>query len=479
VLLVYTGGTIGSAPSDVYDRLSPRVVKPWPYLRHAVPAFSGSTPESLNFPIDCVAFERPLDSSNIAPRDWGAMANLLKTFMESYEGFVIAHGTDTMVYSASALSFMLSGLRKPVILTGSQLSAIGHVRNDAQQNLVTALLIANSSYSRIPQVHEVCIFFGNRLLRGNRAIKQDADGFDAYVTPNYPPLGEAGGTILIRTELLRQEDDEPFRVHENIDTNVIDVTVFPGIQDRGILGSILQTPGLKGVVLRTYGAGNMATKRKFLNQLRIAAERAIVVVNVSQCARGAVRMGLYETSALLMEYGVVSGGDITAEAALTKLMVLLGDQSLDRGDVARLVQVSTRGELSESRYVYPLDLPTPGVVSGASPSLRFQTQGNVAKPAGEIRQAALVLHSATVVPVEGSDRVVVDIFVNDQPGSALTAAKMATRDGERATLVFTITDAVRAHLEPNRKNSFCVALGAGVQGRLRWESGELAISTRE
>ena len=480
VLVIYTGGTIGSAPKDPEDPRSPQVVKPWPELADAVPALSLTSPQAINFRIDAVAFETPLDSSNMGPMEWNAVAMLLKRYMDSYEGFVIAHGTDTMVYSASALSFMLVNLKKPVILTGSQLSAIGHVRNDAQQNLITAILIANAKYSEIPNVPEVCIFFRDFLLRGNRAIKVDATGYVAYETPNFPALGTAGATIAIREDLLLVPNDKDFSVNDKLDTNVINLGVFPGIQDREMLKSILNMPGLKAVVLRTFGAGNTATTPNFLRQLEAAQEKGIVIINVTQCPRGTVQMGLYETSAMLMKYGVVSGIDITAEAALTKLMVLLGDERLDPKDIPHLAQENQRGEQSESIFVTPMVQTSVATLTKRNPTYWFLTEERLRRFEKPVRHAVLVLHSATVRP-EGRDRLDINIYINvpkdDElaPGHAhlaCAAARLPTEDG---TLVFDVTDAVRHHMEAERKNSFTVQLVGNSEGELVWSSGELAM----
>ncbi|MDQ1394660.1 MAG: L-asparaginase [Acidimicrobiaceae bacterium] len=485
VMVIYTGGTIGCAPSDDKDPLSPQVVQSWPTLRRSIPALAHSTTAALNFRIDAVSFEVPLDSSNMTPVDWVAIAQLLRRFMDSYEGFVILHGTDTMVYSASALSFMISNLKKPVIFTGAQLSAIADVRSDGQPNLITSMLIANARYSSIPNVPEVCIFFNRKLLRGNRAIKMDADGFDAFDTPNFPPLGEVGSAIEIRSELVLRPGVHAVTVQDQLETNVVDIAIFPGIQDGQILGSILMTEGLKGVVLRTYGAGNMPTATNVLSQLNIARERGIVVVNVSQCPRGTVRIGLYETSALLLGYGVVSGVDITAQAALTKLMVLLGDPLLDLEEIPRSVQVALRGEQSESIYVSPLDGGGSGTLSSGQPSVWFRTKDAVFRPLGTIRKAVLVLYSVSVRPRAGADRVGIEVFLNgpagedvgpNRPGPACSVSRLATEEGDgAATLVFDVTLAMEQDLQEGRRNSFRISLSSGEDGAVTWTMGELAM----
>lgn len=483
VLVIYSGGTIGSAPKDPEDPKSPQVVKPWPELATQIPSLSADTPDAINFRIDAVAFETPLDSSNMGPTEWIAVATFLKRYMDSYEGFVIAHGTDTMVYSASALSFMLENLKKPVILTGSQLSAIGHVRNDAQQNLITAILIANPRYSQIPNVPEVCIFFRDHLLRGNRALKIDASGYTAYTTPNFPPLGTAGASISIRDELLISRADRAFTVNERLDTNVMDVVVFPGIQETSLLQSVLETGGLRAVILRTFGAGNTPTNPEFLQQLNVARDRGIVVVNVTQCAQGSVEMGLYETSAVLMKYGVISGVDSTPVAALTKLMVLLGDERLAPEEVARRAQENLQGEQSESILVTPMRTEGRVVLRPDRRTHWFLTDENI-RPLDKslFRHASLILHSATV-STDGGDRLNVNVYLNvssdedlgeDHPKLACSVSRLPLDDG---TLVFDVSNAIRLHLDENRKNSITVELAAEA-GRLEWASAELALYTR-
>jgi len=489
VLVIYSGGTIGSAPNDPEDPQSPQVVKSWPELVAHFPPFREETPYALNFRLDAVAFEEPLDSSNMGPTEWNAVAQLLKKYMDDYEGFVIAHGTDTMVYSASALSFMLQHLKKPVILTGSQLSGIGNVRNDAQQNLITAILIANWRYSRIPRVPEVCILFGDKLLRGNRAIKVDADGYAAYETPNYGVLGTAGAKIAIHEELVRKPDERQFSVNERLDTNVMDVVVFPGIQSTDLLSRILHLPDLRAVVLRTFGAGNTPTHPEFLAQLDVAREKGIVVVNVTQCAHGSVEMGLYETSAVLMKYGVVSGIDSTPVAALTKLMVLLGDDRLRTAEqVAQRVQEDMCGEQSENIFVTSMgpEAEEPGdwriKLDAASPVARMLTGRDLpALDDDHFRHASLILHSATVVTGEG-ERADVNVYINvardeplhsDHERIACAAPRLAMDDG---TLVFDVSTGLKKYVDEGDVNAFTIEL-ASPGAELSWSGAELALHT--
>ena len=348
VLAIYTGGTIGSMPKDKNDPDSPQVVVPWEEFETKTPQLA-----ELGFRVDCWAFDKPLDSCNIGPREWRRMAETIYEYYGKYEGFVIVHGTDTMVYTASALSFMLVNLQKPVIITGAQRAHLFNVRNDALQNLTTALQIANPKASKIPVVPEVCIFFRDKLLRGNRSRKFDASGYAAYDSPNFKPLGIAGDKIHIDDKLiLPVPSDKAFYIRRAMETSVIAFDVFPGIQDSDFASRLLKDSKLKGVILRSYGSGNIPTDPKFLHAFEEATKREVVIQNVSQCAYGMVELGIYETSAMLLDLGMASGVDITPEAALTKLMVALGDEDMASfEDKRNFMQESRAGEQSISIYV--------------------------------------------------------------------------------------------------------------------------------
>lgn len=350
VLIIYTGGTIGCAPGDPMNPDSPLTVVPWKDFNEKVPLIAET---NKKFPVACHEMTPPLDSTNMVPENWIQIAKIIKEEYDKYEGFVILHGTDTMVYTASALSFMLGNLNKPVIITGSQLPVIDRSRTDGIQNLIAALEVANPAYYRLPLVPEVCILFGGVLLRGNRARKISASGYNGFDSPNYPPLGTIGEHININPELLLKRDTSPLRVNTHLQTNVSAALIFPGIQESSLLYNIVTTPELKGLVLLAYGTGNVPTAPKFLGAIDKAHEKGQVVLDVTQCHQGAVELGTYDTSAVLLERGVVSGSDITPEAALCKLMVLLGDEEdLTKEGVLATVQKDMAGEQSRSVVSY-------------------------------------------------------------------------------------------------------------------------------
>lgn len=347
VLVIYTGGTIGSMPKDPNDLDSPQVVVDWHTFCDLTPAFKEN---KLGFKVDGHSIGH-LDSCNIGPKEWKEMADVIKQNYDDYEGFVILHGTDTMIYTASALSFMLKNLAKPVIITGAQLTYLFNLRNDGFQNMVTALLVANPKFSKIPVIPEVCIYFNNKLLRGNRCRKLNASGYNAYQSPNYAPLGVAGESIQVDERLIRKiPQNVVFHTKIRMETNVVAINFFPGIQDGDILKNLLSDKKLKGVVMMAYGAGNIPTMPKVLSLIKEVTDRGVVVLDVTQCGGGKVELGMYETSALLLDVGVVSGVDITPEAALTKLMVMLGDEDMKSHEVALKVQQDIAGEQSLSIF---------------------------------------------------------------------------------------------------------------------------------
>ena len=352
VLVVYTGGTIGSMPRDPQDPKSPLVVVDWAEFRRRTSSLSPRLADGsintryIGFNVDAASLE-PLDSCNIGPDYWVEVARIIEESYDRYEGFVVLHGTDTMVYTASALSFMLEGLGKPVVLTGAQRSHLANVRNDALQNLLTSLLIANPKHYGLPVVPEVSIFFHEELLRGNRSRKVTSSGFEAFQSPNYPPLASAGESIVIDRRVLRPPGSG-LRLRSRIEPNVASVIFFPGIQEASILQDVLSDPRLKGVVLMTYGAGTVPSDPRVLGPIAEAVKRGVVALAVTQCGGGRVELERYEASAKLLEAGVVSGRDITPEAALVKLMVLLGDPDLTPTGVRQLLSQDLAGELTPS-----------------------------------------------------------------------------------------------------------------------------------
>jgi L-asparaginase len=346
VLMIYTGGTIGMLPKDEGNPLSPLVPANWEKLKGFVPVL-----EIL--PLDVELHPMTLiDSSDMHPGYWIDIARVIRDNYENFDGFVILHGTDTMTYTATALSFLLENLNKPVIITGSQLS-IGQPRSDAVQNLVTSLTLAAPETFNLPLIPEVCICFNNVILRGNRTRKVSSSGYSGFDTPNYPPLGEAGEHIKINTKVIRKPSTEGFFINENLEKKVMLFDIFPGISPE-ILNSVFSINGLKGVVFRTFGAGCAPTNEDFLKEIEKAVtEKNLAVINVTQCNQGMVEMGLYDASATLSRLGVISGVDMTPEAALVKMMFLLG-QGYDIETVKEQMQKDLRGEQSVNvfNFVY-------------------------------------------------------------------------------------------------------------------------------
>lgn len=300
----------------------------------------------FNYRICSYQFTPPIDSSDMEPSLWAKLVKIITYNYDKFDGFVILHGTDTMAYTASALSFMLENLAKPVILTGSQLP-IGMLRTDGKENLITAIEIAAAKHpDGSAVVPEVCIFFENQLLRGNRTTKINAENFNAFRSYNYPTLATAGIHIKYEYDRIHKPDlSKQLKPHYLYDTNVIVLTLFPGIQEN-LIRNLLHTPGLRAVVLKTYGSGNAPQKPWFIHALKEATERGIVIVNISQCPTGMVEMGRYETGLHLLDAGVISGYDSTVESILTKLMFILGHGKSSE-EIRHLMNISLAGEITK------------------------------------------------------------------------------------------------------------------------------------
>ncbi len=335
ILLIYTGGTIGMVKDYESGTLKPlnfgKLLKNIPELHQ------------LDCEIESVSFQKPIDSSNMNPDHWVDIVSLIEAHYESHDGFVVLHGSDTMSYTAAALSFLLENLGKPVILTGSQLP-IGDLRTDAKENLITSIQIAALQEKEGPVIQEVGLYFEYKLYRANRTTKINAEHFEAFASLNYPPLVESGVHLKVNYEyLLRNRHTKKLHAHKQLDNNVVILKLFPGL-NKTVFQSILNIPGLKAVVLETYGAGNAPTEEWLVSALREAINKGLHVVNVTQCSGGSVIMGQYETSEQLRKLQVINGKDITTEAAITKLMYLLGSQ-VSAKLLKTIFETSLRGEM--------------------------------------------------------------------------------------------------------------------------------------
>ena len=337
ILIIYTGGTIGMKQNPETGALTPFNFN---QIEIEVPEL-----KKFHYKLDTLSFTPLVDSSDISPEFWIKLAVTIKENYKKYDGFVILHGTDTMSFTASALSFMLQNLDKPVILTGSQLP-IGMLRTDGKENLISAIEIAAASRNGQPLVPEVCIFFENRLFRGNRTTKHNAEHFNAFRSDNYPYLAEAGISIKYNFAYIHYPTNKrDLIIHTNLDNSIGVLKLFPGISPQ-FVDSVLNTQNIKAVILETFGSGNAPSQPWFLDGIKRAVEKGIVILNVTQCPAGSVDMDKYDNGLILKKAGVISGYDITFEAAVAKLMLLLG-KKLSSEAIKQEIVISMSGEISK------------------------------------------------------------------------------------------------------------------------------------
>lgn len=334
ILIIYTGGTIGMVNDPLNGALIPFDFK---QIQQNVPELA-----RLNYQLDVQSFDPILDSSNMDPLIWAELAAIIGRTYHQYDGFVVLHGSDTMAFTASALSFMLKNLSKPVVLTGSQLP-IGEIRTDAKENLITALEIVATKNKGLAMVPEVCIYFDYQLFRGNRAIKYNSEKFEAFQSPNYHILAEAGVNLSFYSNYINAQPQEELRVQSNFNANIGVLKMYPGITPQAV--QAITRSSVDAIVLETFGSGNTTTAQWFIDSLQEALDQGKLIVDISQCQGGSVELGKYETSKKLQQMGIISGFDMTFEATVTKLMYLMG-QDLTQTQIAFLMEQSLRGELT-------------------------------------------------------------------------------------------------------------------------------------
>ncbi|MBB6273118.1 L-asparaginase [Pedobacter cryoconitis] len=334
ILIIYTGGTIGMVNNPLTGSLIPFDFE---QIQQNVPELA-----RLNYHLSVHSFDPILDSSNMDPVIWAELAGIIEKTYNDYDGFVVLHGSDTMAYTASALSFMLKNLAKPVVLTGSQLP-IGEIRTDAKENLITALEIVATKNNGFAMVPEVCIYFDYQLFRGNRSIKYNSEKFEAFQSPNYHILAEAGVNLSFYNNYINELPKEPLQVQSNFNANIGVLKLYPGITAQAV--QAITRSAVDAIVLETFGSGNTTTAQWFIDSLQAAIDQGKLIVDISQCQGGSVELGKYETSKKLQQMGIISGFDMTFEATVTKLMYLMG-QNLTNTEIAGLMEQSLRGELT-------------------------------------------------------------------------------------------------------------------------------------
>lgn len=484
VLIIYTGGTIGMLRKDREDPSSPLEPAPLNELIRILPNYDHAAQRILIggkwIRIGTYTWPIPIDSSNITLNDWVEMARVVREHYDEYEGFVILHGTDTLAYTASALSFMLENLSKPVILTGAQIP-ISHPRSDAIQNILTAVEIAAAKSLSATVIPEVTVFFRDHLLRGCRTTKVSASSFSGFASPNYPPLAVIGDRINVDTAKVSYPSRYLLHIVDTLEPNIATITIFPGMST-DLLRNILLNSDLRGVVLTTFGSGNTPSSPQFLDVISDAVKKGMVIVDVTQCLSGEVVLGLYSVGANLLARGVISGMDMTLEAALTKLIVILGSES--QSEVAAdKVQLNLRGEQRQS--IFNLHFPT-GQLNGGEENavltvIRPMVQGFERYDASRVQQC--VFHIFGLVPLNGrKGRLEFKVYLD------LPSANESTPDNDAHFLGYAsktyfpalgpenvsmqVTEQVRIFVDNRHQNTLTIVNTGGTP--FKWDSLHIA-----
>jgi L-asparaginase len=470
VFVLYTGGTIGMVPQNPDNPASPLVPGDKTQIQHYAPGLGEK--HRIFWHIEGLPGEEPLDSSDVNSKHWKKMAEVVRDQYEQWDGFVILHGTDTMAYTASALSFMFRYLAKPVVITGSQLPIFDE-RSDARLNLSNAIQVAGYKATGLPRIPEVVLCFGNSLLRGNRSRKDSTSDLNGFISPNYPPLGTLGEHISINTSLLLPLPESKFSIATNLGPGVMDISLFPGLGSDAI-GALLRSPEVKGVVMRTFGAGNAMNDVAIHAELQEAIKLGKPVLNITQCPKGMVEMGLYAASSALLEMGVISGLDMTPEAALTKMQWLLGSDQDDDSSVeeAQLqLQLNQRGEQSESLFDVRF-----GAKGSKDRAESLYKTSNV--PPGQylkdrLKRAVLRISGLEFSQSELPQDVCVyvsysDASISSDPDDPRRVARITQDHQSGGTFIAEITSQIEQFTEPGRRISLAIV---STNGRTFWYRG--------